>query len=30
MTDRGRTLLPIIEAMIEWGGKYLPEEGDGQ
>lgn len=30
LTERGRTLLPIIEAMLEWGGKYLPEEGDGQ
>lgn len=28
LTGRGRTLLPIIEAMLEWGGKYLPEEGD--
>ena len=26
LTGRGRTLLPIIEAMLEWGGKYLPEE----
>jgi DNA-binding HxlR family transcriptional regulator len=30
LTERGRTLLPIIEAMLEWGGKYLPEEGDGR
>ena len=30
LTGRGRTLLPIIEAMLEWGGKYLPEEGDGR
>jgi len=28
LTERGRTLLPVIEAMLEWGGKYLPEEGD--
>jgi DNA-binding HxlR family transcriptional regulator len=28
LTERGRTLLPIIEAMLEWGGKYLPENGD--
>jgi len=30
LTERGRTLLPVIEAMLEWGGKYLPEEGDGR
>jgi DNA-binding HxlR family transcriptional regulator len=30
LTERGRTLLPIIEAMLEWGGKYLPEEGDSR
>lgn len=30
LTERGRTLLPIIEEMLEWGGKYLPEEGDRQ
>jgi len=24
LTGRGRALLPIIEAMLEWGGKYLP------
>jgi DNA-binding HxlR family transcriptional regulator len=29
LTDRGKTLLPIIEAMLEWGGKYLPDEGSG-
>jgi DNA-binding HxlR family transcriptional regulator len=26
LTDRGKTLLPIIESMLEWGGKYLPED----
>jgi DNA-binding HxlR family transcriptional regulator len=30
LTERGRSLLPIIDAMLEWGGKYLPEEGDGR
>jgi len=24
LTERGRALLPIIEAMLEWGGAYLP------
>lgn len=24
LTERGQALLPIIEAMLEWGGTYLP------
>lgn len=26
LTDRGREILPIIDAMMEWGGIYLREE----
>lgn len=24
LTEQGKALLPIIEAMLEWGGQYLP------
>lgn len=26
LTERGRALLPIIDAIVEWGGTYLPAE----
>jgi len=30
LTARGRALLPIIEAMLEWGGRYLPSMQENQ
>lgn len=26
LTEKGDALIPIIEAMLEWGGKHLPPE----
>jgi len=26
LTEKGLALVPIIEAMLEWGGRYLPAE----
>lgn len=30
LTDRGRSIFPILEQMCQWGRDYVAGEGDGQ